>query len=71
MKKIGKPAGLSNYVDVSLGSLNAIFKEAAMIKVSRRFAEANGLNGVDAEAVGGTDASNTDAPLDFKITELE
>mgnify|MGYP003632695844 FL=1 len=73
-KKQGKTKGATSFVSVSLGVLNETFREGALILVSRKFAETNGIQGERvATSTGskqGREEMQSHAPIEFKSEDV-
>ena len=73
-KKQGKTKGATSFVSVPLGVLNETFKEGALILVSRKFAETNGIEGKRVETSTGSkkgrEEMESHAPIEFKTEDV-
>ena len=73
-KKQRKTKGATSFVSIPLGILNETFKEGALILVSRKFAETNGITGKRVETSTGSKEGraemNSHTPIEFKSEDL-
>ena len=73
-RKQGKTKGATSFVSVPLGVLNKTFKESALILISRKFAETNGIEGQRVETSTGSkegrEEMQSHAPIKFKAEDV-
>jgi hypothetical protein len=73
-KKQGKTKGATSFVSVSLGVLNETFREGAIILISRKFAETNGIQGervtTSTGSKEGREEMESHAPIEITTDEF-